>query len=191
MPNGVCARRWLYPAGLAVLACAVAFACSTVEPVSFADGGDCVAGGCENNGATTTSSSGGNCAVDPMCAVSFKTDIFANIFDGPAGCTEATACHGNPNSTTGVVMLPGNAGASLASLKAAKIPTKPPSPYIVGCDQAHSGILCSMALDADAGANPFGTCGDLMPITLGGGMKLTSEQLQKIADWITCGAPDN
>jgi hypothetical protein len=184
----------LLPALLGLGAIAIAVACSTVEPVTFADGGDCVAGGCQNNGATTTSSSGGNCAVDPSCAVSFKTDLFEGIFDGPAGCTETTVCHGASSAPGGVSMETGKAAAALTSLKAAKIPAipGPAGPYIVGCDQTHSGILCNMAVDVDAGAtNPFGTCGHPMPITLAGGMKLTSDQLQKIADWITCGAPDN
>src|SRR5262245_56393669 len=127
-------KSLLLLAGLLLAPGAIGFACSTFEPVDFADGGDCVAGGCENNGAVSSSGAGVPCTVDPACAVSFKTDIFAGIFDGPAGCTETSVCHGAQSSPGGVSMEAGKAAAALTSLKAAKIPSNPgpAGPYIVG-----------------------------------------------------------
>ena len=48
-----------------------------------------------------------------------------------------------------------------------------------------------MSLGAGGGTNPYGTCGAPMPLVLEGETPLTMAQVTTIADWITCGAPEN
>ena len=179
---------------LALAALVAPASCSTQEPPAFSDGA-CVAGGCAGTGATTSSSSGGvACVVNPSCTVSWATDVFAGIVDGPAGCTSMT-CHGG--GMGGITLASGDAHDSYVALTAYSL-TATPGPvkrYIVPCDPTDSGFPCNMAVgaggDADAGANAYGTCGAPMPIILAGETPLTADQVTKIADWITCGAPEN
>jgi hypothetical protein len=118
--------------------------------------------------------------------VHWATDIFAGILDTPSGCTSMGACHGS--GLGGITLTPGDHhGAYLALTTYTLLKTPGPvKPYIVPCNSAASGFPCNMAIDM--GTNTFGTCGTLMPLT---GTKLTSAQITQIAEWISCGAPEN
>ena len=179
--------------------------CSSIESQAFSNG-DCVAGGCaqsttSSSGGTTSSaasssSSSGECIVDQSCTISWKTDIYAGIFDTNVGCTNATLCHGSPASKGGITMDPGmaNANAAYGALNSYTLlpGNGPVKKYIAPCDKAGSGMLCNMVVDDGMGGdgNTFKpACGSPMP--KGGVHKLTTAQLTTIADWITCGAPEN
>jgi hypothetical protein len=176
---------------LGALSIAWPVACSTTETVALSDG-DCVAGGCANisgassAGATTSSSSGGACTVNQACATSWATDVFAGILDKPNGCTSAGLCHGNNGGN--VTIAPGDAHAAYVTLTAYTLLAQPgpAKKFIVPCDKDDSGMLCNMK--EDGSTNPFGQCGSGMPLT---GTDLTIDQLNTIADWIACGAPEN
>jgi hypothetical protein len=167
--------------------------CATEESVNFGDA-SCVAGGCLGGpgSSTTTSSSGGPCTVNDACTVSFRDDIFTPILDatGTANCATASAnCHA---TGVGNLTIPeGDAAAAYAALTAYLLDDAPgpAGPYIVPCDPSASRWLCNMK--GEAGANPFGTCGSTMPLIGGTVVPLTTTQLETIAEWITCGAPDN
>ncbi len=182
----------LVVAGFGWPLCAVA--CSTAETPLFSDGA-CVAGGCSStSAASSTSSSGVACTPDPSCAVSWATDIFTPILDGPAGCTAMT-CHGG--GAGGITLTSGEASGAYTVLSAyTLLPAPGPAkPYIVPCSPTASGFPCNMLVGAGGGAgggtNSYGTCGTTMPLVLGGQTALTEAQISTIADWITCGAPNN
>jgi hypothetical protein len=186
-------RRLAHKAALIVALGTAAWAasCASAETINFSNG-ECVAGGCAQTGgttSTTSSSTGGPCMVNPACSVSFATDVFAGILDGPAGCTATGLCHGDGK---GNILLetgkPHDAWQQLTGYTLLATPG-PVKPYIVPCDPAASGFTCNMAIDpSDGGTNPYGTCGSPMP---NGKNKLTPEQLNTIVEWIQCGAPDN
>ena len=45
-------------------------------------------------------------------------------------------------------------------------------------------------IDDHVGDNPYGVCGTVMPLG-SGATKLTKKQLDTLAEWIACGAPEN
>jgi hypothetical protein len=167
-----------------------AAACATTEPPAFSDG-DCVAGGCAQSGGASTSgssSSGGVCTTP--CTVHWGTDIFTGILDGPAGCTAMGTCHGTAGGAGGLALTPGDPGGAYTQLMGVTLSMGGPK-YIIACDPQASGFTCNMALAADAGADPYTpSCGIVMPFG-GTGDLLTLAQLNLIADWIQCGAPNN
>lgn len=174
-----------------------AFSCATQESHDFSNG-VCVAGGCEELAAGVSgsaSSSSGICVVDAGCPVSFATDIYAGLLDTSlAKCTNAS-CHGNDaGGMGGVTLLPGDPLDAYNALTAATLRAGTDQ-YVVPCDPMGSGMLCSMAVSS--GNNPFGSCGNTMPTTLGlpadagTPTDLTPSDLQTIATWIQCGAPNN
>jgi hypothetical protein len=192
------AARGVLAAALLAAACiAHGIGCSTEESLRVGDQ-DCVAGGCyDNDGGTvdttSSSSSGGMaCAVDAGCGVSFQTDIYGGILEGPSGCTGTMGCHGGDPPPSGPVLAQGHAHDAYVALTGYTLDDKPGpvKPYIVPCDAAASGFLCNMTLENGA-ENPFGKCGALMPLALGGQAKITATQLDQIAEWIACGAPEN
>lgn len=172
-------------AGLAVAVWAAA--CATAENPNLS-AGDCVAGGCQQAGASSSSSSGVACTPNPSCSVSFASDIFADILDGPPGCTTA-ACHGG--GMGGITLTSGQPAAAYTTLMGYTLLSTPgpAKKYVVPCDPGASGFPCNMSL-GDGGPNPDGTCGFLMPFGAST-TALTADQLTKIGEWITCGAPDN
>ena len=174
----------------AVVAAGAWSACATAEspPESH---GDCVAAGCITG---TTSSSGGittsvACTPSATCAVSWSNDIFGGIIDGTAGCT-SKVCHGG--GAGGITLTSGAAADAYQTLTGFTLAASPgpAKKYVVPCSPENSGFACNMAVAADAGANPNGTCGVLMPFGAGTS-PLTQDQVTKIGDWITCGAPNN
>lgn len=189
---------WLAGAGALTLALSAwVGACATAETVSFSDG-DCVAGGCQqattsssssgSSTSTSSSSSSGMCNVDPNCAVKWATDIYAGILDTPAAsCTTTGLCHGDgKGGLTLEAAKPHEAYLALTAYTLLAQPG-PAKKYIVPCDAMGSGMLCNMKTDTGT-TNPFGDCGSEMPLV---GTNLTMDQLNTIADWIACGAPEN
>jgi hypothetical protein len=169
-----------------------AAACSTVESMNFSNG-ECVAGGCASTGAgqttTTTTGTPTMCTVDPGCKVSWGTDIFTNIIDGPAGCTATGLCHGDGHG--GITLTSGKGHDAYVALTGYTLASNPGpvKKYIVPCDAQDSGFTCNMSVDdSEGGTNTFGMCGSTMPL---GKVKISAQDLQNIADWITCGAPEN
>lgn len=187
---------WLTRA-LALCVCAVALAglsisaCSSEDPVLFGNP-DCPAGRCQS-GATGSSSSGGTDCVPSgnVCMVRFGDDIFKPLFDatGAAKCADVT-CHGDPANVQGrLLLVPGDAVASRQALLDYQF-DNPAGPYITCTTPADSKILCNMSLGATA--NPYGKCSLTMPVVDNvGAQTLTQAQLELIAQWIACGAPNN
>jgi hypothetical protein len=125
-----------------------------------------------------------------MCKISFKTAIFDAIIDGPAGCTGAALCHGGDTPQGDMILKPGDAHAAYEAFINYEL-KKSPGPagtYIVPCDKKSSRLLCNTAISD--GANPYGVCGTLMPFG-SASTKLTTKQLDNLAEWIACGAPEN
>jgi hypothetical protein len=171
--------------GLVALSLTIA-SCASEESVKFGlpDAGTNPAGG-------ATSTSGGACNVDPMCKVSFKTDIFAAIIDGPAGCTAAKLCHGGDTPQGDMILKPGDshgAYVEFINYTLKKTATSPAGAYISPCDKMGSRLLCNTSISD--GDNPYGVCGTVMPFG-SAATKLTKQQLDTLAEWITCGAPEN
>lgn len=181
--------------------------CSTVETVHYGDG-DCVGAACQQAGASSSSggtastgsggggaggsssssSSGGPCVVDDQCAVKWGADIFAGIIDtAAAGCTQASLCHGSGKG--GITLEAGKPHDAYLAMTAYTLLDQPgpAKKYIVPCDKAASGILCNAKPETGT-TNPYGACGSLMPLV---GTNLTMAELNTIADWIACGAPEN
>lgn len=167
----------------ALVAAVVAFpSCATEESVRFGEPD----GGSGSPGVT----SGGVCNVDPMCKVSFKNDIYKPIIDGSAGCTGAALCHGGDTPQGDMILKPDDAPGALSEFLNYQL-KKAPGPagaYVVPCDKAGSRLLCNTAIDS--GKNPYGDCGTAMPFG-SAATKLTTKQLDTLAEWIACGAPDN
>jgi hypothetical protein len=68
------------------------------------------------------------------------------------------------------------------------------APYIVPCDPAASKMMCNLKLDPVDGTNMYGSCTPTMPKVLMDAVDdapLSLIELNKIAEWITCGALDN
>jgi hypothetical protein len=168
-------------AALAVAALAVP-SCATEESVRFGEPD----GGSGSPGETT----GGVCDVNPMCKVSFANDIFKPIIDGSAGCTGAALCHGGDTPQGDMILKPGDAHGAYTEIVNYQL-KKSPGPagsYVEPCDKKSSRLLCNSAVDG--AENPYGHCGTAMPFG-SGATKLTSKQLETIAEWIVCGAPEN
>lgn len=176
---------------------AYASGCSTEEAVMYGDP-DCVAGRCLNVSTASSTSGGTDCMPNGDgggCAVSFTNDIFDAIMDtkGTAKCADAQ-CHGDPNNVQGdLLLVPGDALSSRKALLAYQF-DKPAGPYITCETPEESRFLCNMLLEAGV-TNKYATkCATLMPTTLGlqiGQVPLTEAQLDMIAEWIKCGAPNN
>jgi hypothetical protein len=171
--------------GVAALVAAAALAipsCATEESVRFGEPD----GGSGSPGATT----GGACVVDTMCSVSFENDIYKAIIDGAAGCTAAALCHGGDTPQGDMILKPGDSQGALSEFLKYQLKKSPgpAGPYVVPCDKAGSRLLCNTA--TESGDNPYGHCGTAMPFG-SAATKLTTKQLDTLAKWIACGAPDN
>jgi hypothetical protein len=171
---------------LAGVLVAISPSCATEEDLQFGDPARVAVGVGVSSGSTT-----GGCAPDPSCSVSFRDDVFGPILDEKAKCTAET-CHGG--GTAGLTMIVGDSDGAYAALTNYKL-SGGRGDYIVPCDLAASKLLCNFKLGPDEGANPYDTCGSLMPkVLLADAVDdepLTAEDLATVAMWIECGAPPN
>lgn len=184
-------RVALAAAVVAAAAAVLPAACSTEEEIIFGDP-SCPANRCQSGG-SGGESGGTDCTTpDENCAVHFAADIFEPILDanGTAKCANMQ-CHGNPMDIQGdLLLVPGDAFLSRDALLAYQF-DKPPGPYITCKNPAESKFLCNMFLGVGT-TNKYGKCLTTMPlIDELGAEPLTESQLELIAQWITCGAPNN
>ena len=130
---------------------------------------------------------GGACTENAACKVKFSTDIFKAILDGSAGCT-GSLCHGGDTPQGNMVLKTGDAAGAYSEFinYTLKKTPGPAGPYIDRCHPKTSSLLCNTALSD--GENPYKKCGTLMPSN---NKKLTKAQLDTLAEWIECGAPNN
>jgi hypothetical protein len=174
----------------ALAACAalalISSGCATEEIPPYGDPAR-VVGGAGPGGST---GSGGSCTVNSQCPRSYKNDVFP-ILENTAKCSAMGTCHGSGGGD--LTLNAGDAAGTLATLKGYSF--QQTSPYIVPCDKAASKMLCNLRVEGDAGSNPYGSCGSRMPKASAGDSvddaPLSLDQLNIIAEWIECGAPDN
>jgi hypothetical protein len=191
---------------LLLIGCAVSAAlfggCATEEIPQYGDPANLVgsAGATAGSGEASSSASGsgsgssssGMCMPDPMCMVSFATDVFP-ILEMKAKCSDAD-CHA-PAAARAPVMTPGDAKATHAVLIKHPFNEDDKMPYIVPCNPMASKMMCNMKLGSGTGLNTYGDCAPRMPkvsaMDTVADDYLTQTELNTIAEWITCGAPDN
>lgn len=142
------------------------------------------------------------CEVNGACLVSWRNDIFPNIFNAPIGgdvpsgaCTDAE-CHAD--GAGGLRMPPNSEGESYFNLIDYQLVGG--RPYLVGCHPELSHITCNLKFE-DGVDNEFigpdqeftGGCGSPMPkpSETVEAEPLNQDQLDAIAEWILCGAPQN
>jgi hypothetical protein len=160
-----------------------AFGCATEEIPPYGDPAKVV------GAAGAGSSTGGNCVPDAGCGVSFANDVFP-ILETSAKCSEATVCDGG--NAGDVLLMGGDPKALREGLLAAKLGGI--DPYIVPCDANASKMPCNMRIETGQ-VNTYPKCGALMPKVdpddAVDDVRLTQQQIDTIAEWIQCGAPDN
>ena len=163
--------------------------CATEDPVAFGDPANVVGGASSGSSAPTGASSGGSCSVDPSCQVRFSVDVFGSALSGTGKCS-ASSCHGA--GISGLTLTEGDAKGAYAALTTYTLATH--GAYVVPCDPASSMLLCNLKVDASS-TNPYGSCGSLMPKVKPSDavddVPLSVPQIEAIAKWIQCGAPDN
>jgi hypothetical protein len=174
--------------------------CATEEIPQYGDPANLVGSAgataaASSGGASTSgsgSSSSGMCDADAGCATSFAMDVFP-ILETKSKCSDAD-CHA-PAAARPPTMTPGDPAATLQALKAYFLGEDPMSPYIVPCNPSASKMLCNMKMGSGTGLNAYGDCGLRMPKVSAQDMVadeyITQNELNTIAEWITCGAPDN
>lgn len=140
--------------------------------------------------------------VNGACLVSWKNDIFPSVFNAPIGgevpsgaCTQGE-CHAD--GAGGLRMPPTSEGESYFNLLDYQLVGG--RPYIVPCQPQLSHIVCNLKF-ADDVDNEFigpsqeftGGCGSPMPkpSETVDSDPLNQEQLDDLAEWILCGAPQN
>jgi hypothetical protein len=180
------------------MACAVVgMGCATEEDVNFGDPGR-VAGGIPDRPEDIMTP----CEVNGACLVSWETDIFAGVFSAPiggdvpaGGCTEGE-CHAD--GAGGLFMPPTSAAETYFNLVDYQLVGG--RPYIVPCHPELSHVVCNLKF-ADGVDNEFvgpdkeftGGCGSPMPKPDEdvASDPLDQDQLDALAEWILCGAPQN
>jgi hypothetical protein len=179
------------------LASVYALGCATEEEIRFGGPEACIGGRCSGSpsptstGSTMSTASGGSDCMGGACDVSFKTDIYEPLLSatGTTKCADAL-CHGNAAAAEGDFFFPdGDASAARAALLGYQIDDVP---YVTCSTPMNSKVLCNMFLGAGM-TNKYGKCGTTMPYLQGEVIAevLTEAQLDLIAEWIACGAPDN
>jgi hypothetical protein len=162
--------------------------CATEEPVTFNDAGLTPNGTPSVTSASSSSSSsstsGGSCTVNDACPVSFKNTIYPQIIVAAGGCAK-NGCHATGTANGNMELNEGDAAGAYTELLNYTLMPKSGmggGPYVTPCDLT-SRLLCNLAVDGSSSP----TCGTVMPI----GKKITQMQYDQIAEWISCGAPDN
>lgn len=185
-------RWWLYWALLPLLT-----GCSTEEQVEFGEPSR-LTGGFASGNATV----GGSCVIDGGCSVSWRNQIYGAMLDAPiggdvpSGACGARGCH--DDGAGNLVFPSGDADTAHGNLLAYGLPGA--AGYVVPCEPQLSSIFCNLRFEAGV-ENPYvgpgetftGGCGSSMP-------KLDPDidaeplnqlQLDLLAEWIQCGAPNN
>lgn len=176
--NEANARAWLV-----VVTAALWAGCATQETVPVDDLVPIVCGQFCDSATTTTTSS---CTPDPNCQFAWTTDVYAGILESStAGACGEPGCH--ETAVGGLEFPKGDAASAYANLLAYQLAG---DPYVSPCDPSGSAMLCNLALESSV-TNPYAstTCGSLMPKS--SFPPLTQTQLDTIAGWIDCGAPEN
>jgi hypothetical protein len=183
---------------LAVVVVALSvFGCETAEQVEFGDPAK-VAGGFTEDATDPAA----DCVVNNACGVSWENRIYAQIFvaplDGPTpsgGCSELL-CHAGG---AGGLRIPSDS-ASETYFQITNYDLVGDRAYIVRCHPELSHLMCNLRLAAGVD-NPYvgddqeftGGCGSPMPKPDENvaAKPLNQDQLEDIAEWIACGAPQN
>jgi hypothetical protein len=171
-------------------------ACATEDEPVFGEPGR-VAGGF-NQGQMTT----GPCEVNGACTVSWSNNLYPQIFaaelggETPSGACGEAECH--REGAGGLRFPPDNENDAYFNLTSYELVGG--RPYIVGCHPEQSHIMCNLRF-ADGVINDYvgpemeltGGCGSPMPkpTETVPTEPLDQDQLNAIAEWITCGAPAN
>jgi hypothetical protein len=124
---------------------------------------------------------GGTLVPPGTCAVSFKTDILANIFAG-AQCSQTT-CHGGLSPASLPRVDTNDAPGMWTEFAAFKLSNG--KLFINPCSTDPAQSMISVNVNGNA---PAGDRGVLMPQNTTG---LSTDQVNKISDWQKCGAPNN
>lgn len=157
------------------------------DPARVAGGASGASGASGAGGGSGGSDTGGSgpCVVQEACAVSFKTDIFP-VLDTRSKCSDDNLCHGPSVKESGLELKAMDVASYHKGLLEYSL-ADPAGKYIVPCNPKKSKFLCNMKLSE--GTNPDPPCGTLMPQKAANGV--TEAELEKIKDWIECGAPNN
>ena len=137
-------------------------------------------GGGAGGGSTIACVATGGTVLDGgPCTVSFKNDVLPAL--GRSTCTQ-TSCHGGTTPPSPPRIEPSDAPAMWPLFASFKMNTGG-LPYINPCstDKTKSGIACNLYAT--------GYCGVQMP--LGGTPATPQADIDKIEQWIACGAPNN
>jgi hypothetical protein len=111
-----------------------------------------------------------------MCTVKFSTDIFPYMQATGSGLCSAANCHGGSQAPLMSSDDPVSTYSSFLNYTVSGTSMR----YVQPCaDPSESGILCNLQ----------SMCGSAMPIN--GGAAATTALIQKITDWLKCGAPNN
>lgn len=163
------------------------------DPANLVGSAGATAGSSGSSSGASSSSSGGMCDADAGCTVSFANDIFTPILEAKGKCSDSN-CHAPGTGKDGPTITAGDAAASYASL-VAYVTISDGLPYVVPCNPPASQMLCNMKLGAMTGLNAYGDCSNRMPKVSAADMVadefLTQADVNKIAEWIKCGAPNN
>ncbi len=154
--------------------------CATEDEVLFGDPENVV--GATGSGVT----SGGSCVPDPACEASFRDDVYP-VLSKTAKCGSA-GCHQTAIADFAFASDPGDAREALLAYT-----FQGEGSYVVPCQPELSKLLCNLNLTGDA-EGAFGACGSPMPKALDDAVddvELAPGDLDPIAAWIACGAPDN
>jgi hypothetical protein len=181
--------RWL---AIALVLCG----CATEEEIEFGDPAF-VAGGHAPDPTEPPP-----CIPSGACAKSWRTHVYPGIFDAPldgeapSGACAAPGCH---DQGSGGFFFP-TSNAAEAYIRLTGFELYGARKYIVPCHPQLSHALCNLRFQPDVD-NPYvgedlpltGGCGSPMPKPdeLVPSSPLNQEQLDTLAEWITCGAPDN
>ncbi len=145
-------------------------------------------------GTSSSSTGGGQCVVDANCTVSFAADVYTKILlGGGHNCAETSSCHGSSEAPGGEILVIDPQKVAVAYDAVTKGTLIAGAPLVTACDPSKSGLLCNLVVDPASGTNPYPKCGNIpMPFASPpSGTKLTVDEVNTIAQWISCGAPNN
>lgn len=167
-------------AAFAALPMAIA-GCATEEIPPYGDPAKVVGGA-----GATSSSGGGTCMSDSMCAVRFASDVLP-ILETKGKCADAQ-CHGMGAGT--LTLTAGDAKKLRTELLGISVVG---GPYIACETPGDSKMLCNLRVEMGVVKPP--NCGALMPQVdpddTVDDARINQMEFTTIEEWIKCGAPDN